>query len=674
MSQLPPESSFDLLLQDIEDELQQTYPFYKAYARDADRGFAEILSETVARYPGGAYNREYPTHVGHALAINSLIYGLRKRYIGPTSYLVSKPSDVRNREAEAAFVASNRRCQLHDALRPYSTFSDFTKVVLTEASLLIEDWFGGSTSVFSLSSLSEKVRTGPGAVSGIKTREFPASQYVRLSDSPMTFTSSAAQSLYRAVTLATPLTTAAEKARFSKWGHMDVVDSRAIFLSVPKTNVKDRGICTHSSGNQALQLAVHGVIADVLQRRCNLNLENQQERNKHLARLGSMGPFRITPTVHLNWCTWDGTDASNFPISFAEHLLPSNVMQLLNVIRSPVMELQDGTYITKYMMSTMGNGFTFALMTLLFSSIVVTLYRLGNLPLTYVDDMGLRQNTWAVFGDDIIVDRSVYPALLSVMTECGILTNVDKSYSEGHFRESCGGDFYDGYDVRPVFCETLTTLSDHFSLYNRLVTWCCKNSVLLPNSLKNLRERVTKAYYVPNSEGLDIGFHISRKRASLAASVLKASKNFGKSSFELKTFRLLQEDYQGGMLYLGYYADAPRYFLKKEKGHYAQYSSLFDRRVYRRFYITEEVYRKGTNLYGFLLYTLSGDVKDGAFGYRSPTGVERRKEKLCYTPSWGCVLSKWYFGGYTKYRLERYRQLEMYLEMSFISSGSPDLV
>ena len=55
-----------------------------------------------------------------------------------------------------------------------------------------------------------------------------------------------------------------------------------------------------------------------------------------------------------------------------------------------------------------------------------------------------------VFGDDIIVPSNAYEPLTLLLTHLGLKVNRDKSFVKGWFRESCGADFYKGYDITPV--------------------------------------------------------------------------------------------------------------------------------------------------------------------------------------------------------------------------------
>lgn len=55
-----------------------------------------------------------------------------------------------------------------------------------------------------------------------------------------------------------------------------------------------------------------------------------------------------------------------------------------------------------------------------------------------------------VYGDDVIVPSGWYSAVISGLERVGLLVNVDKSFLNSNFRESCGGDYLNGEDVSPV--------------------------------------------------------------------------------------------------------------------------------------------------------------------------------------------------------------------------------
>ncbi|DAD51572.1 TPA_asm: RNA-directed RNA polymerase, partial [ssRNA phage Zoerhiza.2_13] len=55
-----------------------------------------------------------------------------------------------------------------------------------------------------------------------------------------------------------------------------------------------------------------------------------------------------------------------------------------------------------------------------------------------------------VYGDDIIVPVDYVDSVLDALSRLGYKVNVNKSFWNGKFRESCGGDYFDGVDVTPI--------------------------------------------------------------------------------------------------------------------------------------------------------------------------------------------------------------------------------
>jgi hypothetical protein len=67
-----------------------------------------------------------------------------------------------------------------------------------------------------------------------------------------------------------------------------------------------------------------------------------------------------------------------------------------------------------------------------------------------------------VYGDDIIVPTDFAVPVAEELEAFGLKVNFDKSFWTGKFRESCGGDYYDGVDVTPIRCKSVfpTSLDD----------------------------------------------------------------------------------------------------------------------------------------------------------------------------------------------------------------------
>jgi len=203
------------------------------------------------------------------------------------------------------------------------------------------------------------------------------------------------------------------------------------FTSVSKNAKTNRGIAIEPSLNVAYQLALGARIKAVLQRKWWLDLRKGQTLHSWLAREASR-------KGHL--CTIDLSNASDTVCKLIVRLfLPDLWYELLSTLRSPSTYVE-GKWRHLQKFSSMGNGFTFELETLVFAAIVRACARNKGITLTPMD--------FGVYGDDIICPTEIASDVLSALRYFGFTPNQSKTFTSGSFRESCGGDFYDGYDVR----------------------------------------------------------------------------------------------------------------------------------------------------------------------------------------------------------------------------------
>lgn len=210
------------------------------------------------------------------------------------------------------------------------------------------------------------------------------------------------------------------------------------FTTVPKDASKDRGICIEPSLNVFYQLAVGREITSRMKRHLGWDKRSCQDYHKSLARIGS-----LTGAIS----TIDLSNASDTVCSnLVKLLLPRDWFCLVDKLRSSHTYL-DGKWVKLEKFSSMGNGFTFELETLLF----------WTLSLAVQDIVGFNEDaytpglTTSVFGDDIICPTSVASSLIAALRFFGFNPNESKTFIKGPFRESCGGDYFAGHDVRPHF-------------------------------------------------------------------------------------------------------------------------------------------------------------------------------------------------------------------------------
>jgi hypothetical protein len=101
--------------------------------------------------------------------------------------------------------------------------------------------------------------------------------------------------------------------------------------------------------------------------------------------------------------------------------------------------------------ATMGNPLTFVVESLVFY--VIDLYAIELCNVWYEEVPDSPKLPW-VYGDDQIVPTYAAEATIDVLTRLGFRVNKEKSFYDPKphtFRESCGGDYWDGYKVSTLY-------------------------------------------------------------------------------------------------------------------------------------------------------------------------------------------------------------------------------
>jgi hypothetical protein len=241
----------------------------------------------------------------------------------------------------------------------------------------------------------------------------------------------------------------------------EVVPGNVMF-TVPKKTDIDRCACKEPDLNMFIQKGIGNHFRDCL-RRVNINL-NDQSINQSLARSGSL-------TGKL--ATFDLSSASDsVTTGLVSLLLPECWQTLLDSVRSPV-TIIDGEEHQNQMYSSMGNGFTFELESLLFYALTRTIC-------FFTGTSGVV----SVYGDDIICPTGISNVLPFVFWHFGFTVNSEKSFVAGPFRESCGGHYWNGLDITPFYVKRpITHLIDVIDVANKVRKWAdCKDgsSILDP--------------------------------------------------------------------------------------------------------------------------------------------------------------------------------------------------
>lgn len=223
----------------------------------------------------------------------------------------------------------------------------------------------------------------------------------------------------------------------------DVVPGN-VFDTVPKSVKTDRTIAKEPLLNGYLQQGVHVYIRSRLLK-FGIDLRDSS-RNQYLA----------SRAYCDGWSTLDLRSASNSVTrELVWLLLPIDWAAYLDDLRSSHTQLPDGSWHENQMFSSMGNAFTFELETLIFWA------------------LSSQFGEVAVYGDDIVCRRTSYDDTVRCLRFFGFEVNLEKSFKEGNFFESCGKHYFKGCDVTPAYQkdDPMRSLIDRVRAHNRLFRW-----------------------------------------------------------------------------------------------------------------------------------------------------------------------------------------------------------
>lgn len=246
--------------------------------------------------------------------------------------------------------------------------------------------------------------------------------------------------------------------------------------TVRKDRLKDRPIAIEPTMNVMLQLGVDEYVRKRLKRKFRVNLNNQVI-NQELARSGSFDPTQCSPaTIDLS------SASDSVSLRIVKMLLPTEWYRYLMELRSPRGVMPDGTKVHYSKLSSMGNGYTFAIESLVFGAAVYAACKCQH--------VNWFNNPIHVYGDDIVVPEFLVPEVIQNLGMSGFSINLDKSFLKGHVKESCGTDWFRAYPVRPVYLRRIPrNLQELFHLHNSLWVWSRSHTMPLDNTLGYL-ERV----------------------------------------------------------------------------------------------------------------------------------------------------------------------------------------
>lgn len=433
--------------------------------------------------------------------------------------ILKKFQDGHSTTADAAaldkFLASNVRCK-EWSLSPERSLEEDLLLGLFKQE--VYRFFNRGPNAHILASMDAILHggnTGPGASLGAQGTDF----YSKMFSGPLTSTAQSLYSIYEHHFMNIPFWSRAENERQGQFGDVQMVRGNRLSF-VPKNVDTSRCICTEPSLNMFFQQGVKAILEGRLRQYFGIDLANQQDCNKDLARVGSMNEA---------FCTIDLSSASDtVSLKMIQETFPRDVVSWLELFRSTEVQLPSGDWEELHMISSMGNAYTFPLETIIFACVVSAAYSMKDIKLSkgygsnckYESEHGAfvqtrRLPNFGVFGDDIIVLEEAHRHTVMLLNLLGFSVNAEKSFSQGPFRESCGGDFFRGHPVRGVYLKTLKTQGSRYVAINRLNEWSALHGIPLRLTIRRLMKSVRFLpipLYENDDAGVKVPYHLNPNR------------------------------------------------------------------------------------------------------------------------------------------------------------------
>jgi len=219
-------------------------------------------------------------------------------------------------------------------------------------------------------------------------------------------------------------------------------------VSVPKSLKTPRIIGMEPT---AMQYAQQGLLPEFLEGLGSNKITgsvlgfDDQTPNQRMAREGSRNG---------NLATLDLSEASDRVSNQLVRAMLRNHPHLLGAVdacRSRKADVQGHGVIRLAKFASMGSALTFPIEAMVFLTIVLLgIERRLNTTLGPKEALRLLRGQARIYGDDIIVPVDYVRTVVDALHTFGCKVNVGKSFWNGKFRESCGKEYYDGFDVSIV--------------------------------------------------------------------------------------------------------------------------------------------------------------------------------------------------------------------------------
>lgn len=203
---------------------------------------------------------------------------------------------------------------------------------------------------------------------------------------------------------------------------------------VPKSYKAARIVFPDTTIGGFLSKGLGWYLRERLEAGTHIDLETQQEFHRLLAKQASIDGKNATLDMKRA--------SDSYVWEHIELLCPLDWLPAFSVVRTKVAKSGNNRYHELGSAMLAGSGHTFPAQTLFFYAFCKSVVEL----------LGMKSEVH-VYGDDLIVPTRAASYIIDAFDDFGFIVNTDKSFTEGPFRESCGGDYHHGFDVRPFMPE-----------------------------------------------------------------------------------------------------------------------------------------------------------------------------------------------------------------------------
>lgn len=259
---------------------------------------------------------------------------------------------------------------------------------------------------------------------------------------------------------------------------------RVVF--VPKTQTSPRVIAIEPSSMQYVQQSMLSYIVEKLE---------SHDLTKHSIRFGDQSvnqrlalkasKDRLSATIDLK----DASDrVSNLLVQ--RIFKSSGIAHYLEDARSLHATLPSGRNIILSKYASMGSALCFPVEAMCFYTLIQSAMHKQDGRRPTSSSIRSYSRGIDIFGDDIIVPNSYVDAVVSELESFKLRVNSSKSFRYSLFRESCGGDYYNGIAVKPVYARELLPERRSDWTSSMVISWTAKANEFYQLGLWRVCQRI----------------------------------------------------------------------------------------------------------------------------------------------------------------------------------------